>query len=573
LRVTGHTPTFLALLREMALHPLERVSPFLADDAVETSHATPYMQVLAWIWGRIGPSPAGAPALVDPEGAFRVLGIAGMVATVALLHAFFLWARRQAGVYAAWCALPILLVLFGPAHVLWAGDLTFHGFMYASGYPQTVALALLLYTLVVLDTKRLRLRVAGGTLLAGGTMVVHPFTGALLVFLVAADGMLRARRREEGWWVGSVAIVGGFALAELWPAYSLNDALAVVGPSGLVLVVAAACLPIAAERLELGQRASIAGRLQALLSDPAARMVLGFGLVVVLAFAGWQAWSIVHPDPDPHSPANRLALYWVEDRWRWPLMLASGSVGVLGLVRLARLGRSLPSLWFGTCLGVCVVGLAGVPVPVWWRFLLFCQLPLALGVADVLTRARPNFRLALIGVLGFSLAFKLVTLFGVSDRFSYFGQALQPAYALGEVVPANPPGLVATDPFTAYFVPGATGHRVLSVTKAHVGSDAELAASNRGYDLLHEFYSGEAWWEAAQEMWRRGVRYVVVEHHTSLAPRTLAAFSTGPTPLVTTTDDRRQLGTYFYRNNRVGSLLSDSDTYAVYRLDERKLWP
>jgi len=44
-------------------------------------------------------------------------------------------------------------------------------------------------------------------------------------------------------------------------------------------------------------------------------------------------------------------------------------------------------------------------------------------------------------------------------------------------------------------------------------------------------------------MWKRGVRWVVVEHNTSLDPPTLAAFSTGPTPLVATEAQRRRLGT------------------------------
>jgi len=111
------------------------------------------------------------------------------------------------------------------------------------------------------------------------------------------------------------------------------------------------------------------------------------------------------------------------------------------------------------------------------------------------------------------------------------------------------------------------------VTKAHVGSDEELAVSERGYRLLHEYYLGGNWWAAAQTMWKQGVRYVVVEKHTSLAPPTLADFSTGPTPLIRTQAQRRQLGTYFYRNNRVGTLIHDSPTYAVYQLDSHKLFP
>ena len=571
LRVTSDAPTFVALLRELALHPLQPVSPFLTDPNVETSHATPYMQLLAWFWR----AKAGAgDALVDPVGAYHVLGGAGVVAAALLLHAFFLWVRRQADSRAAWLSLPILLVLFGPAHVIWAGDLTFHGMMYAAFYPQTIALAFLLYALVSLEIGSQRLRLAALTVLVAATMVLHPFTGTLLMLLVAVDGGRRAMRRERDWWIGSVALVAGAAVAELWPAYSLDRALAVVGPSGSALVAVCAALPalglvVSPRRPRLLE---LAGRAGEQLTGRTPWLLLGGGLVIVLGFAAWQGWSFAQPTTDDMSPADRLAYYWVEDRWRWPLMLAAGAVGLLGLARLVRNGRIIPAVWFGACFAACVGGLAGLPIPVWWRFLLFCQLPLALGLADVLARAQKPLRLALTGTLAFVLAFKLVTLFAVSDEFSYFGSELQPGYALGESIEPGSFGLVATDPFTAYYVPGATGHPVLSVTKAHVGSDAELAASNRGYELLHEFYAGDRWWEAAQEMWRRGVRYVVVEHHTSLAAPTLVEFSTGPTPVVETDQERSQLGSYFYRNNRVGTLIADSPTYAIYRLDEEKLW-
>jgi hypothetical protein len=131
---------------------------------------------------------------------------------------------------------------------------------------------------------------------------------------------------------------------------------------------------------------------------------------------------------------------------------------------------------------------------------------------------------------------------------------------------------VASDPFTSYYIPGSTGHRVLSVTKSHVNSSRELVDSERGYLLLHRFYDGGSWWQAARRMYRDGVRYVVVDKQTSLRPGTLAEFSTGPTPLVRTASDRRLLGQYFYRCNRVGTLLYDSDDYVVYRLDRSKLW-
>jgi hypothetical protein len=581
LRVTSDTPTFLALLREMALHPFHRVSPFVPGAGLETSHATPYMQALAWLWGFVAPHDRSGAVLPDPVAAYRLLALAGLVVSAALLHATFLWVRRCAGTRAAWISLPIMLLLFGPAHVIWAGDLSLNGFLYASFYPQTLALALLLYTLVLVAGDATLIRIAPGILAVAATMVVHPFTGVLLALLLCAEGTLRAFRREGDWFVPSVTLVGGYALAAPWPAYSLDHALAAAGPDGRTLVLGCAILPVfwwlstqAAAKLGLTRRATEGDLKRGTDAGDALTVRFAFGgLTLVLVLAAWQVWLLRQPFPDPLVHSNRLALYWVEDRWRWPLMFGAGAVGVLGLFRLARRGIALPALWFAGCFGIGLAGIAGLPLPVWWRFLLFCQLPLALAVADVLARSRSGAAKGIV-VATFCLvcAFKLATLLTTSKQLTYFGSSLQPAYALGDVIPPGP-GLVASDPFTAYYIPGVTGHRVLSVTKAHVGSSEELAASERGYGLIHEYYAGDRWWEAAQAMWKRGVRYVVVEKQTSIAAPTLAAFSTGPTPLVRTAAQRRQLGSYFYRNNRVGTLIHDSPTYAVYELDRRKLWP
>src|SRR5207248_2146348 len=206
----------------------------------------------------------------------------------------------------------------------------------------------------------------------------------------------------------------------------------------------------------------------------------------------------------------------VEDRWRWPLMFAAGSAGLAGLARLALRGRGLPLAWFAGCYAFGVAGAAGMQLPLWWRFLLFCQIPLALGTAVVLAEARPGpLRRWLAGSLVVVAAFKLFTLTQLPPTIRYFATPVQDSYGLARLVPPGS-GLVAADPFTSYFVPGTTGRRVLVVTKAHVGSQEELAASNRGYALLHRFATGERWWQAARQMYRQGVRYVVVEKSTLL---------------------------------------------------------
>ena len=72
-------------------------------------------------------------------------------------------------------------------------------------------------------------------------------------------------------------------------------------------------------------------------------------------------------------------------------------------------------------------------------------------------------------------------------------------------------------------------------------------------------------------MWRRGVRYVVVEKNTTLEPKELRDFI-WQKALLRTSAQRKALGNYYYENNRVGTLIHDSPEYAIYRFDRAKLF-
>ena len=65
---------------------------------------------------------------------------------------------------------------------------------------------------------------------------------------------------------------------------------------------------------------------------------------------------------------------------------------------------------------------------------------------------------------------------------------------------------------------------------------------------------GHDWWAAAQEMWRRDVRYIVVAKQTTLDPKRLDDFI-WQTAQLRTAAQRRRSGNYFYENNRVGTLI------------------
>ncbi len=150
------------------------------------------------------------------------------------------------------------------------------------------------------------------------------------------------------------------------------------------------------------------------LEDPAVvwwlAIVGAVGTVVVIA---WE-WALVRSPP---GESARLAIYWVDDRWQWPLLLVAGIVGVSGLATLARRGSIVPAVWCAGCLGLGVLGAVGLPLPVWYRFLLLCQIPLALGVAVVVARSWRSRTTALV-LATFCLAFgvKVVTLLDSSAR-------------------------------------------------------------------------------------------------------------------------------------------------------------
>jgi hypothetical protein len=591
LRVTSDAPTFLALLQGMAGHPLGAQSPFLGTRGIASPHATPYMLGLALLWKAI--APAGTAA--DPIAAGRFLGFVGIFVSIATLGTVAAYAWRSAGRRAGLLSVPVLLVLFGPAHVIWATDLSINGLLDAGFYPQNVAIALTLGAVLAIGrTGWASLALAIG--LTGATMVVHPLTGTLLCGLAAAEGCRRAvraeagvyrpRRRnvraEAGVYRPSAALVLGFVAGMAWPAYSLNGAMSQSGIPGWAIVAACAAAPavataLASRRSRLAEVRRGLHRVADALSGHRAETWLAIaGAALVGGLAVWQVVLLAQPATDPLIHTNRLALYWGEDRWRWFAMFGAGAVGLTGLVRLARRGRPLPLIWFGGCYGIAALGLLGLPVPVWWRFLLLCQIPLAIGTASVLvetTHARTRWIVG--GTLAGALIFKLVTLVALPTRITYFGSPLQETYSLNRVIPHDPPGLVASDPFTSFYVPAATGRRVLTVTKAHVGSPAELNASTRGYARLHAFYAAPDanWWPTAQALWNAGVRYVLVDKMTSLAPPTLERFSTGPTPLVRTTSDARTMGRMHWRLQRVGALVHNGPTYVLYRLREQTLFP
>jgi hypothetical protein len=575
LRVTSDTPTYLALLRDVGLHPFQPVSPFVNTYGVETSHATPDIQVLALIWRELSPT----RTLVAPVQAYHLLAAWGMIVTLLVSHSLFVWVRGLAGSRAAWISIPVLLGLFGPANVIWAGDLSFHGFLYGSFFSQTFAVALLLYALHLGAKADSRLALGAYTALVTLLLLVHPFTGVLFIFLATSRAVAAAWRGHIEWkrtpWTIGLAFVFGSA----WPAYSLPAAMSVAGLSGAMIVIVAVGAPVVAYVVgPTGLHLLPAlDRFRPRLAFVRIRMhatvtILALaGAAMVFLVAGWEQWLATRPITDPLQPTNHLAIYWDDRLVRWPLMLGAGLVGLAGLAYLWRTSHRLPAFWFSACFGIGLVGSVGVPIPLWNRILLFCQIPLAAGTAVVLVRSRRLTNSIVVAGFVASAAIRLLFLFYAPPTVTYYPASWIPAgYTLGQQIPTGS-GLVAADPYTSYYVPAATGRQTLLISKGHVGSASELAAASAGYVLLHRLYIGDRWQEAMRTMWREGVRYVVVDHRLTLADPTLEQFSNDPMPLWLTDAQRTQLGRYFARLNLLGHVVDDTPQFVVYKLDEAKV--
>jgi len=458
------------------------------------------------------------------------------------------------------------------------GDFSFNGLMATADHSEALAIGLLLYALVALDAQLTLSRLAGAGIAVAAVMVTHPFTGVRLAALATALACYNVARGDERrtWKLTPPALLVGYWLATLWPAYNLSDAMQVGPLSGAQIVVALAVATYGTSGLVvLGRRCGLRLRvpLPRLDTPIGAFKLARWGLVLAALVALREIWLYHHPDP--WFTINRRAIYWNgASIVYWPVLLAPGLAGFAGLVRLARRERPLPLLWAFGCLSVGLLGVAGLPVPLWHRFVLFAQIPLALGIAIVL--ASPGWRrgraIALATLVGAG-AFALCSLFALPQNVTYFKNPLQAGWYLDRFLPQASRTVVASDPASEYLVL-PTGDRVLTMTTWHIGGKSELVPARRGYLLMHRLYVGDHWRQATQQMWRLGVRYVVVNRGFRMQSPTLDDFSSFNAPyLVHSWDDQAEVVAYMKRLSLVASEIGSVQEYHVYRLERRKLFP
>lgn len=568
LRVIGDTPTFLTLIRDMGANPMDPVSTSFGTAGTESIHASPYLQVLGLLWREVAP----AGKLDDPFALGQFVAYVSIPMTLFVLAMLWLFANRIAGRTAAWLSIPVVLMVFGPVHVAFPSDLSVNGFLYAAYYPTTFATGLTLGVLVLLHRASIPRAIAAIPVVAL-TVTTDPLNGATMAALAT---VLACRGRRDAI-VIPLTLAGGFLLAEVWPVFDVFGAFADSELPVPVLLAGAFAAPWAwfAIRRLLRRpgawlaRRSIGGRVEVCIAVLA--------VLATVALAAWGIYRMIHyPGDEPLLSANRLGFYWNDQRYRWLLLFAPAMIGLVGSLRLAGRGKPLLLVWFAGFYAFGALGsageLLGIYVPLYYRFVLLCQIPVAIGVAFFLVRHKSVLAARLTAAtVVLVLLFKVVTLTGVSKRLTYFGAQLPPVWNLASAVPADA-GIVASDPQTSYYFPLVTRNRILTVSPGHADSEDEGEVAKAGYLLMHDLYAGpgpEAS-RALRTMWRKGVRYVVVEKFTTFRPPTLKEFYTGPYTGLVEGRDVIDAERYNTRLSLAGGVVMDSGQLTVYKLDSRR---
>ena len=250
LRVTSDTPTFIALLSDMAQRPFAPQSPFLEGGAA-TQHATPYIQALAFsgaVRGRRHRLGRRARPLPRPRRDRRLRVRARVRLPLR---------PPPRGIDGGVGLDPRAARPLRPSRT-------------SSGRPTSRSTArctrassrrrrdrTLLLTLLALERRSRRLA-RRGLCTRAPTMLVHPFTGVLLVRRRDRRSCRLAAQRDRAAMRTPIALVVGFLVGSLWPAYSLDRAFAETGLRGVVFIGLCVLAPLVRSR---SRRSSSGGRL------------------------------------------------------------------------------------------------------------------------------------------------------------------------------------------------------------------------------------------------------------------------------------------------------------------------
>jgi hypothetical protein len=573
MRVTADTPTFMALIRDLAIHPLKPDSVFFGSHDTQSIHASPYLQFLGLIWRLVAPS----SELASPMALGRFVGIVTIPVTLFVLGMLWLYTRALAGRTAAFISIPALLFLFGPVHIAFPSDLTINGFMSTGYFPTTFATGVTLATLLALRRRSWQWTIAT-VLLTALTLTTDPLNGSVLIALMIAYACLRAPTDLGDSLRVPLILMWAFMVADTWPAFDVFRAFAASGlpvPATIVGAFVAPQIWRLAHRL-IGAARRLVGRLPTMsISAAVERRVALTAAWSAGIIAMWGLYTMQHwPTDQPILQTFRLGFYWNDQRDRWLLLLIPGACGLIGLLRLARRGGAEMLVWFAGffvagSVGAVVHLTTGVQLPFYYRFILLCQVPMAVGLAAFV--AQHKSRLAagvavLTLLIGFG--FKVGTLLTTSTDLSYFGARLPSIWAVGDVIPPGS-GAVASDPNTSYFIPVAARDHVITLGQGHADSGTEPQRAKTGYLVMRQLYEGSpaSATAALRNLWAQGVHWVIVEKFTSFRAADLQTFFAAPYNGLISGADVVPMARYYSRLQTVGDSVYDDGEFTVFRLD------
>ena len=501
LRVTSDTPTFIALVPDLAERPFAPQSPFLGarrrDAARGAVHAGARLP-LAASSASTAAQTRGARA---PAGAGRDRRLRSSSSSSSSSTHGGRGSRGRHGSrcpYCSHCSVPRT----SSGHPISACTAPLRGLLPAERRDRPDALL----TLLALDSRGAR-RSPADVLLGSDDDGPPVHRGAAARLGTAQSCRLALRRTTVACDVPPSGSIGGFALGSLWPAYSLTARSRRPAFRARCSSPSAAAAPLIAARQARPRGSAVrtwraASRATARLGRPSAFWLAMGG---ASSSAGARALGAALVTATAATESARLAIYWVEDRWRWPLMLAVGAVGISGSRAWPGAGASCRPCGLRAASPSGTSARIGPPAArsgiascsaarSRWRW----ASPV---VAE--TRRSPDDPLV-AATVGLALGSRSLTLVGLPTDDHVLPHPPPGVWSLGERVPSGT-GPRRDRPADRVLHPGATGHRRPDVAKAHVGSPHELALAERGYQLLRRYYAGGAdWWQAAQAMWVRG---------------------------------------------------------------------
>lgn len=341
--------------------------------------------------------------------------------------------------------------------IRWAGNISLHGLTYQFYFPQFFGISLLLFILWLNEqhangVARILPLVFSFNLVL---MLSHPLTGLLSLFLtlfrlaVLTNQPISEKLRTYI----SLAILPAVATVA-WPFYPVYLTFKSTRSYELILLMLGGVLAL----LFLTKRESLGRRLDWLTGNyKGVKNIVFYFTIVALAYVLYN----LHGLPD-YFRYKDVSIWWFA---YLPLM---GGLAAFFYPEVRK--RPLLLLlwvWGSGCMMGYLLGLAGLPVKVYWRFLLLAKIPLAILVAYTWANTEMPSKFSLrvktlaAALLGIGVIHQLYVM-QHSSMANYFKQ-IPLEYKIAEKLSNENDSTILSDPFTSYFLAGLTNNDVYAV--------------------------------------------------------------------------------------------------------------